>query len=286
MKTAFITGQGGQDGYYLTKLLEAKDYLVIGFSTADLEQCNFESKLAVYQPDEIYNFAAISNVFNPYLNLDEILEINAGIPQMILELIRKNKPNTKFFQASSSLVFGDSIFALNEYSPRRPKYPYGAAKAYADNLVTMYREDFGIFAVSGFFFNHTSTRQDDLFFAKKVANAAKKGEKIQLGSLSAKKDYGYAPDYVEAAWLMLQAKTPTDYIIGTGRLIDLQSYVDTCFSLCGRNWKDYVTIHEGTHGSRFVSPDEYQRADSSKIFIELGWKPTHTIDDIIKILIS
>lgn len=316
-KRALILGILGQDGSYLAELLYKKGYEVYGIvrenqqwgkgSRAEwlqnlipnvqihrsniTDKTKLRSLIETILPDEIYNFAGDSNVFNAWSNLDLTLELNAKVPQDILEIILGNKymSGAKFFQASSCLTFGrDESGAQNERTPANPIHPYGITKLYADNMVKEFRKTFGVFACSGIFFNHESERRGENFFSKKITSAVariKNGsdEKINIGNLSAQRDYGYAPDFMEAVWLMMQNETPTDYVIGTGKLISMERFMQICFEYIDVNWKRHIQYDETLDRK---TDTKILRADTTKIQTELGWKPTHTVDDMIKKMID
>lgn len=279
-KKALVIGSSGQDGSYMSDLLLSKGYDVIPCTRED----NVFHLIEFMKPDEVYNFASSSNVFNPWENIDYVFETDGRLPQRLLECILKHSPTTKYFQASSCLVFGRNTDGIqNEITPANPIHPYGTAKLYADNMVNEFRRVHGLFACSGIFFNHESPRRGDKFFSKKVTTAAAKGEKIKLGRLDALRDMGYAPDFVEAAYLMLQNEKPTDYIIGTGNLNELTNICRLAYSYAGLDWEDFVEYDKAldrTHDTSIL------KADITKIRTELGWEPKHSAYDVIKIMID
>lgn len=281
---AMITGQSGQDGYYMTQLLQSKGYEVEGLGRQHLSHTHLLYKIILdFAPDEIYNFAGVSNVFSPYADPQITIYANTEIPARLLHtiyLIRlHHDKKIKFFQASSSLVFGRTQTKLqDENTAREPIYPYGVSKRCADDLVKMYQQEKGVFAVSGIFYNHESPRRGDQFFTKKVTNAARRKEKITLGYLNSERDFGYAPDFMQAAWLMLQADKPADYVIGTGTRTRLHQFVQMAYAQAGLNYEDYLSIDDKLPRSDGLS----LCADISKIKKELGWQPTHNIQQIIE----
>jgi GDPmannose 4,6-dehydratase len=306
-----ITGVLGQDGSYLSELLYHKGYDVFGLIKKNTDQKrilwikslvpniilltpDITNKEEIYNciksimPTEIYNFAGISNTFDPWNNLDETFNLNAKVPANILDSIVKIDKSIKFFQASSCLIFGNSNDSYqDEKTSTCPIYPYGAAKLFADNMIKEYRRHFDLFCCSGIFFSHESSRRGDSFFTKKVIKAAadiKQGKqtKIQLGNLSVLKDFGYAPDFMEAVCLMLQNKTPCDYVIGTGELISLEHFVKNVFENIDLNYKDFIDIdckYNNREGSVL-------RANIFKIKNELNWCPKYAINDIILVMIK
>lgn len=281
-KKAIILGGYGQDGSFMHELLVKKGYNV--FIIGNDRPYDIHFHITLVQPDEIYNFAGVSNVINPYKSLNEVFEINAKLPQQILEAIYKVNKNIKYFQASSALIFGkDKSGYQNEETSYNPIYPYGAAKLYATNITKMFRDDLGLFACSGIFFPHESERRGEHFFTKKITHAAATKTKVVVGSLKAKRDFGYAPDYVEAAYLMLQNNIPTDYCIGTGELTSIEDFAKKSFDYVGLNYKDYVKVDES---KTRINEAEILCANISKIKDEIGWKPTKNIDEIIHKMID
>jgi GDPmannose 4,6-dehydratase len=312
MKKAIITGVLGQDGSYLAELLASKNYQIFGIikSGSNINKIlwlqnlipnikfikiNAINKLEVYKtieeikPDEIYNMAGISNVFDPWKNTEEVFYINCKIPLNILDSISKIDKSIKFFQSSSCLIFGrDNSGLQNEKTPNNPLYPYGASKLFADNLVKEYRNNFEMYCCSGIFFNHESPRRQDMFFSKKIIKAAVdisqgKQKRVNLGNLSTYRDYGYAPDFMEAVYLMMNNVKPTDYVIGTGKLTYLEDFVKKTFDFLNLDYRNFIDINP----KYFRNNDKnIMKADISKISKELNWKPKHSVDDIIKIIIQ
>jgi GDPmannose 4,6-dehydratase len=276
-KTAIITGIKGQDGSYMKELLEEKGYKVIGIEIDDKVQKSvpsFSKFLEKERPDEIYNFAAQSSavvsVSEPFLTY----EANVGLPLIIYESVRKGLPTCKVFQASSSLIFGNpNSSPQNEETPIVPDSmnPYATAKAYAHQMAHFYRAKYNLFICCGILYNHESERRGIDFVTQKIAYAAacaKKGieigdlknsfgeylfedGKVRLGNLDAVRDWGYAPDYVEGIWKMLQYKLPDDYILATGKLHSVEDFCKEAFGSVGLDYKKYVVVDE-----RFVRPNE------------------------------
>ena len=316
-KKALVIGLLGQDGSYLAELLHKKGYEVFGivrenqqtgkgsriewmlnlisgiriFPVDILDKAQLRRIIETICPHEIYNFAGDSNVFNAWSNLDLTLDLNARVPQHILEIILGNIKfsGTKFFQASSCLTFGrDTSGAQNERTPANPIHPYGITKNYSTNMVKEFRHSLGVFAVSGIFFNHESERRGNDFFSKKITSAVAKikdgsDEKIDVGNLSAQRDFGYAPDFMEAVWLMMQNEKPTDYVIGTGKLISMEEFVKKSFEYVGLDYKKFIRYDETLHRKNDTA---VLRADITKIQTELGWTPTHTVDEMIAKMID
>lgn len=262
-KKAIVTGSTGQDGSYMYELLESKGYDVL----TPCRNVDLQRLIAEIQPYEIYNFAGISDVIHPYDSVAETLAVNIGLPANILESITKYSPHTKFFQASSCLAI-------------ESKYPYGVSKNAADKLIKQYRQEYGIYACSGILYPHESPRRKDHFFTKKVINAIKNKEHIRVGNLNVYREFGYAPEYVEAAWLMLQQNKPKDYEIGTGELILLRHFLFFAYDKAGLS-PDY-----------FVSSTNSQKdiigmqANTYPIFLDLGWKAKTTVEELIKIMLK
>lgn len=261
-KRAIVTGASGQDGFYMSKLLESK-----GYTVHTIHACTVSDYIDYYMPDEVYNFAGVSNVINPFLDVAEIMEVNLGTVARILTAIQTHCPETKFFQASSCLAL-------------EPTYPYGISKRAADELIKQYRDKFGLYACSGIMYPHESPRRKDYFFSKKIIKAALNKEKVTVGNLNVYRDYGYAPDYMEAAWLMLQQERPKDYVIGTGVLTSLRDFTKLVFEEMDLNYKDYV-VEDVTN----ARPEPIMQADISTIRRELGWYPKHDVNDLIKIML-
>lgn len=308
---ALIIGILGMDGSHMAELLHSKGYRVHGVVRPDttkvrmdwlralvpsitfhttniLHRVNLEGLICEVNPDVIYNFAGETNVFNAWDNVERTFELNGQLPQRILELIRRIGPSIKYFQASSCLIFGrDKSGLQNEDTPISPIYPYGAAKAYADEMVKSYREQFGIFACSGILFPHESGRRGDGFFTKRVTSAVAKikegkQDKLELGDLSQMRDWTYSPDVCDAVHLMMQQKIPRDYVIGSGVLTKTEDFVRKCFTSVDLVYENHVVMNKG---SRSVDT-EVMRADISKIKEDLRWEPRHNVDDIIKIMIN
>lgn len=309
-KKAIIFGALGQDGSYMAELLHSKGYEVCGvvrpstspqridwlkslvplkFYRIDiLDKQQINNLIQYVKPDEIYNFAGVSSVFNPWENLDHIYDTNVRVPQYILESILQTDKSIKFFQASSCLIFGrDEYEYQNESTCHSPIHPYGITKLHADNLVNEFRKVFGLNCRSGIFFNHESPRRGADFFTKKITTQVKeikegKRDKIKVGDLSSFRDFGYAPDFMEAAYLMMQSE-PKDYIVGTGQLISMEGFVKLCFDSINLNYKDYIEVDNmliRRNDTKILS------ADISKIKLDLGWIPKHDINDIIKIMMQ
>ncbi len=321
MRKALIFGITGQDGSYLAELLIKKGYEVHGvirrastFNTGridhlyedphakrtnfllhfgDLSDANTIRKL-IYEiePEEIYNLGAQSHVRVSF----DIPEYTANITGLgvlrLLEAIKdyeeQTKHKVKFYQASSSEMFGAAPAPQRETTSFHPRSPYGVAKVFAYWTTVNYREAYGLFAVNGILFNHESERRGETFVTRKIARGVariKAGleDKLYLGNLDAKRDWGYAPEYVEAMWMMLQQSEPEDYVIGTGESHSVQEFVEAAFTEIGiSDWKKYVEIDP-----RYYRPSEVDdlRADISKAKKKLGWQPKTNFKELVKIIV-
>ena len=271
-KTALITGITGQDGSYLLDLLLSKGYRVVGIkrrtSTISTDRIDHNYKnsnfkmyygsmhesawmyrlLTKYKPDEVYNLAAQSHVRVSFDCPIETTDIVANGVVRLLEAIRHCSPKTKLYQASSSEMFGDNpTTPQNEQTALMPASPYACAKVYAHNLIRNYRESYNLFACSGILFNHESPRRGETFVTRKITLAAARivlgmQDKLCLGNLDAKRDWGHAKDYVKAMWLMLQQDSPQDYVIATGKTYSVKEFLETVFSIAGLDVDKYVQI--------------------------------------------
>jgi GDPmannose 4,6-dehydratase len=309
-RIALLTGVDGQDGSYLAELLLNKGYEVHGMIRkgvnpqpnidgirdkitlhyGDLANENHLSKIIhSVQADEIYNLGGQSDVMVSFEIPEYTGDVTGiGVTRM-LEAIRCFSPNSRFYQASSSEMFGNRTAPpQNELSPFQARSPYAAAKIYAHNMTVCYREAYNMFACCGILLNHESERRGLNFVTRKISNAAakiywKKQRTLELGNLEAKRDWGYSPDYVDAMWLMLQQEKPDDYVIGTGEAHSVQEFVQAAFETVGLNWRTHVTLNQ-----KFVRPAEvnYLRADASKAEKVLGWKPKTTFKELVKKMVE
>lgn len=310
-KKAFITGITGQDGSYLAEFLLKKNYQVFGMtrrtSTSNydriknivdditlvsgdlLDQHSMTNAVREIQPDEIYNLAAQSFVPTSWSQPVLTGEFTALGVTRLLEAIRHAKPDAKFYQASSSEMFGKvRETPQTETTSFYPRSPYGVAKVYGHWITVNYRESYNIFAVSGILFNHESPRRGLEFVTRKITHAVAriklgKQAKLKLGNLEAKRDWGYAPDYVEAMWLMLQQAKADDYVIATGKTWSVKDCVQTAFETIGLNWQDYVEIDQ-----QLIRPAEVDvlvgnPAKAKKI---LNWQPKTSFKEMIKIMVE
>jgi len=311
LKKALITGITGQDGSYLAELLLAEGYEVYGMvrrsSTENfgriehirekikllqadlLDQFSIISAVKESNPDEIYNLAAQSFVPTSWDQPVLTGEFTALGVTRILESIRHVNKGIKFYQASSSEMFGKvQEVPQKETTPFYPRSPYGVAKAYGHYITVNYRESYNIFASSGILFNHESPRRGLEFVTRKVTYNAvriKLGleDSISLGNLDAKRDWGFAGDYVEAMWLMLQQENPDNYVIATGETHTVEELVRTAFDYLNLDWKKHVKIDP-----KFIRPAEVELliGDSTKAKKELGWSPQHSFEGLIKMMVD
>ncbi|MEO0488035.1 MAG: GDP-mannose 4,6-dehydratase [Cyanobacteria bacterium P01_A01_bin.123] len=306
-RTALITGITGQDGYYLSQLLLSKEYRVVGLvppsrqgSIAKLNdlanQVDIYSvdltdsqalKVAVeqLQPDEIYNLAAPSFVPDSWKDPLGTLDLITGTATRLLDAIREVGLETRFYQASSSEIFGQvQESPQSEETPFRPKNPYGAAKLHAHWTMVHHRERYGLFACSGILYNHESPLRPPQFVTRKVALAAasiKVGlrDRLMMGNLEAKRDWGFAGDHVEAMWRMLQADQAEDYVIGTGQLHSVQDLVTAAFASVDLDWQTYVDLDPS-----LLRADEHFQlvANPSKANQKLNWIPQVSFEQLIE----
>ena len=316
-KRALVTGITGQDGSHLADLLLAKGYEVHGiirrastFNTSRIDHIYQDphdpdarlflhygdlgdgSQLAriirTLEPDEIYNLAAQSHVAVSFHQPEYTGDVDGLGVTRILEAIRESHIATRFYQAGTSEMFGDSPPPQSETTEFRPRSPYAAAKVYAHWLVANYREAYGLHAVNGILFNHEGPRRGETFVTKKVTRAVVKilqGEQdlLYLGNLEAARDWGYAPDYVDAMWLMMQQDQPDDYVIGTGESHTVREFCEVAFGLVGLDWEEYVRVDP-----KYFRPTEVEslRADASKAFQELGWQPRVTFLELVETMLT
>lgn len=319
-KKALITGITGQDGSYLAELLLEKGYEVHGiirrsstFNTSRIDHiycdpneidCRLHlhygdlsdaSGLAhlIYsiQPDEMYHLGAQSHVRVSFDTPEYTANVTGLGTLRLLEAIRRINPRIKFYQAGSSEMFGNPITPppYNEDTPFHPQSPYGYAKVFAHHATRNYRDAYGLFACSGMLFNHESPRRGETFITRKITRGIARikaglDSKIYLGNLEAKRDWGYAPEYVQAMWLMLQQEKPDDYVIATGETHSVQEFLEEAFVCSGlNNWKTYVEMDE-----RYKRPTEVHRliGDASKAKRHLGWEPRIKFLDLVKLMVE
>lgn len=310
-RRALITGVTGQDGSYLAEFLLEKGYEVIGMvrrtSTVNfdrirhiqndialvqgdlLDQISLIDILREYRPHEVYNLAAQSFVPTSFKQPVLTGEFTALGVTRILDAIRLVDPTIRFYQASSSEMFGKvREVPQNERTPFYPRSPYGVAKVYGHWITVNYRESYGLFACSGILFNHESPRRGLEFVTRKVTHGAARiklglADELRLGNLDARRDWGYAVDYVRAMWLMLQQDEPDDYVIATGETHSVRELCEVAFGYLGLDYRDYVKVDP-----RFFRPAEVDLlvGDASKARAKLGWSPTVTFEELIHLMVD
>jgi GDPmannose 4,6-dehydratase len=317
-KKALITGITGQDGAYLSELLLGKDYEVHGiirrsssFNTGRIDHLYRDPhergvKLFTHygdltdpvaltkllyelQPDEIYHLGAQSHVRVSFDIPEYTFDVTGGGTLRLLEAMRESGVvNARFYQASSSEMFGSAPAPQAESTPFHPRSPYAVAKVAAFWATVNYREAYGLFASNGILFNHESPLRGETFVTRKVTRAVariKAGlqDKLYLGNLDAKRDWGYAPDYVEAMWMMVQHDTPEDFVVATGESHTVREFVEAAFSHAGLDWEPHVEIDP-----RYFRPSEVEslRGDASKAERLLGWRPRVTFGELVEIMVD
>jgi GDPmannose 4,6-dehydratase len=312
MKKALITGITGQDGSYLAKFLLNKGYKVYGtyrrLSTPNfwrlqylgifdeiellpvdlLDSFSILESIKTSTPDEIYNLAAQSFVGASFEQPLASAEITGLGVVKFLEVIRNIAPNVKFYQASTSEMFGDNIYTeQSEETPFIPSSPYAAAKLYAHSMVKIYRKGYGIFACNGILFNHESPIRGLEFVTRKITNAVAKislglESSIELGNLDAKRDWGYAPEYIEAMWLILQQDKADDYVIATNETHTIKEFLEVAFNSVGLDWRKHVKIDE-----RFMRPIDvrFLKGNYQKSQTILGWEPKTKFIELVEIML-
>jgi GDPmannose 4,6-dehydratase len=311
MPRALITGVTGQDGSYLAELLLGKGYEVAGIvrrtshhsyeriehllgkiqiHPADLlDQHSLTTVIRETEPDEVYNLAAQSYVPTSWSQPVLTGEFTALGVTRILEAIRLAWPKARFYQASSSEMFGRAVETpQRETTPFYPRSPYGVAKCYGHWITVNYRESYGLYAVSGILFNHESPRRGIEFVTRKVTDGAARiklglASELRLGNLDARRDWGYAGDFVDAIWRMLQQPEPRDYVVGTGETHSVRDLVEIAFEHLGLDWRRHVKTDE-----RFIRPAEVDvlQADPSKARRELGWTPTVDFRHLVTMMVD
>jgi len=315
MKKAFITGIDGQDGSYLAEFLLSKGYKVHGMvrrvaledpehhlwrikhilNKITVHPASLESYPSIFQivekvkPDECYHLAAQS--FVSYSFEDEFSTINTNIngTHFVLSAIKEQAPKCRLYFAASSEMFGlVHQTPQNEHTPFHPRSPYGVSKVTGFYLTQNYREAYGLFACNGIFFNHESPRRGFEFVSRKISYAAAKiklglEKKLRLGNLEAKRDWGFAGDYIKAMWLMLQQDKPDDYVIATGETHSVKEFVELAFAYVGLNWKKHVIIDK-----TFYRPAEVHllKGNYGKAKRKLGWRPTIVFKDLVKMMVE
>jgi len=316
-KRALITGITGQDGSYLAELLLAKGYEVYGiirrsssFNTGRIDHLIKDSHdnpklrlmygdmldssvlsniLRTVRPDEIYNLAAQSHVRVSF-DIPEYTSDSVALGTLrLLEAIRQENMEITFYQASSSEMYGKVLqVPQNEQTQFNPRSPYACAKVFAHNITKTYREAYNMFACTGILFNHESPRRGETFVTKKITKAVAriklgKQQYLYLGNLGAKRDWGYAPEYVEAMWKMLQQSEPDDFVIATGETHSVQEFVEEAFGLVELNWKDHIRIDPNYYRPAEV---DILLGDCSKAKQKLGWEPKTKFKQLVKIMLE
>lgn len=311
MKRALITGITGQDGSYLAELLLGKGYEVFGMVRrssvekfdriqhirdkvnlvqGDLtDQSSLDEAVKLVQPDEVYNLAAQSFVPTSWNQPVLTANVTGTSVTRMLEAVRKHKPDARFYQASSSEMFGKvQQVPQNEKTPFYPRSPYGVAKVYGYWITINYRESYNLFACSGILFNHESPRRGLEFVTKKITDGVARiklglAKELRLGNIDAKRDWGFAGDYVYAMWLMLQQEQPEDFVIATGEQHSVRDFVRIAFSYAGLNWEEYVKID-----SQYFRLAEVESlvGDCAKANEKLGWKPQVSFDALVRMMVE
>jgi len=314
VKRALITGITGQDGAYLANFLLKKGYEVYGtyrrlsspnfwrlqhlgiFDEINLipvdlsDTSSILEAIKISEPDEVYHLAAQSFVGASFETPIATGDVSGLAVTRILEVIRQVNPEIKFYQASTSELYGNSRNEglLNEKTQFKPASPYAAAKLYGYWITRIYREAYGIFAVNGILFNHESSLRGLEFVTRKISNAVAKialglEKELRLGNLEAKRDWGYAPEYVESMWLMLQQDEPDDYVIATGEAHSVREFCEIVFDIAGLDWQEYVKVDK-----RFTRPLDvnYLCGDYSKAKKKLGWEPRTMFKQLVKIMVK
>ncbi len=313
-KVALITGISGQDGSYLAELLLDKGYEVHGivrrsssFNRQRIDHLDHGADSALnlhygdlsdavglvnlvrdIQPDEIYNLGAQSHVAVSFEVPDYTGEVTGLGAVRLLEAIHASGVDARFYQASSSEMFGSAPPPQSELTPFHPRSPYASAKVFAYHTTVNFRESYDMFTVNGILFNHESPRRGENFVTRKITTAVARiasglQDQLRLGSLDPKRDWGYAPEYVEAMWLMLQHDSPGDYVVATGEAHSVREFCEKAFGHVGLDWEKYVTIDP-----RYVRPAEVNHlcGDPSRAERELGWRPQVTFEELVAIMVD
>jgi GDPmannose 4,6-dehydratase len=311
MPTVLITGITGQDGSHLAELLLSKGYRVSGMvrraSTENfqriehlrgrielyqgdlLDQTSIARVLEQVEPDEVYNLAAMSFVPTSWQQPVLTAEFTALGVTRLLDAIRQTCPEARFYQASSSEMFGKvRATPQNEDTPFYPRSPYGVAKVYGHYITVNYRESYGMFASSGILFNHEGPRRGLEFVTRKITHTAARiklglAKELRLGNLQAKRDWGFAGDYVRAMWLMLQQDVAEDYVVGTGQTHSVEEFVEIAFDHVGLDWRKFVVVD-----AQFYRPAEVDLllADPTKARTKLGWEPEVSFDQLVRLMVD
>lgn len=311
-KRALITGISGQDGSYMADFLVGKGYDVHGLvrwsannNTSRIahlltkaaitihhgdvnDSARIEAVVATVRPDEIYHFAAQSHVGVSFSQPEYTLQVTGLSTLRLLEAIRKVDPRIKFYQASSSELFGNMPPPQNESTPFRPESPYGVAKVAAYHATRLYRDAYGIFAVNGILFNHESERRGEEFVTRKITLGLARikaglANELVLGNLDARRDWGYAPEYMEAVWRMMHYERPEDFVIATGESHSVQEFLEQAFGQVGLNWRNHVRADPSELRPRDINT---LVGDTSKARLLLGWEPRVKFPELVRIMVS
>ncbi|WP_066379181.1 MULTISPECIES: GDP-mannose 4,6-dehydratase [unclassified Anabaena] len=310
-KTALITGITGQDGYYLSHLLLKHGYKVVGLvsphrqpnltklgnlaNQVEIYTVDLRDSVALFnaveqlRPQEIYNLAAPSFVPDSWKDPLGTLDLITGTATRLLDAVRQVGLSTRFYQASSSEMFGDVFCSpQDEETPFRPKNPYAAAKLHAHWTMVHHRQRYGLFACSGILYNHESPLRAPQFVTRKVSLAVASiklglADTLEMGNLDARRDWGFAGDYVKAMWLMLQAEEPEEYVIGTGKLHSVKELVSLAFDSVGLNWQNHVVINQN-----LLRPDEHFQlvANPNKAKTNLNWQPEISFEHLLETMVK
>ena len=316
-KIALITGITGQDGYYLSKLLLEKNYIVHGTVRRSsnintkridpliseysgegslnlhysdlLDSSSLSSLINLIQPDEVYNLAAQSHVDVSFKNPILTTQVGTLGSLSLMEAIRHSEKKIKFYQASSSEMYGgkDKVI-LNEDSPLFPKSPYAASKVFAHQMSHIYRDSYDLFLVNGILFNHESPYRGETFVTRKITKAVGRisqgiQSKLILGNLDASRDWGFAGDYVEGMYLMMQHETPQDWVLATGKTHTVKEFLELAFKSVNLKWENYVETSQKYHRPNEV---DYLLGDSSKAKSELNWQPKVSFEELVNLMVD
>jgi len=308
-KRAIIAGIAGQDGSYLAELLLSKGYRVLGFlkkeddrsplagiaGDIDLEETELVRKediarwTRLFGPDEIYNFAAVSFIPHSWDDPYRTFQVNTLLTTAFLEVVKDHCPMARFYQASSSEIFGDPpVSPQDETTPHNPVTPYGVSKLAAHLLVGLFRRRYGIFAVSGILYNHESPRRPDHFVTQKIARAAAansigRSERLKLGNIEARRDWGFAGDFVRGIWMMLHADAPDDYVVATGAPHSIRDFLDAAFGHVGLSWREWVDIDPSLFRPIDVG---LLVGNPSRARERLGWAPEVTFGELARMMVD
>jgi GDPmannose 4,6-dehydratase len=308
-RRAIIAGIAGQDGSYLAELLAEKDYKILGFLKRDEDTSNLDSVAdritieetelvrkedivrwtRLFDPDEVYNFAGLSFIPDSWNDPYRAFQVNTLLVAAFLETVKDHCPDARFYQASSSEIFGDPPESpQDENTPHNPMTPYGVSKLAAHLLAGLYRRRHGMYCVSGILYNHESPRRQEHFVTQKIAKAAVeisrgRTEKLKLGNLDAKRDWGFAGDFVRGIWRMLQQDVPDDYVLSTGELHSIRDFLDAAFSHVGLRWEEWVETDRS-----LLRPVEVGLlvGNPSKARKALGWEPQVGFEELVKMMVD